>query len=455
MAHIFISYAREDEEWARRLAEALETRGWSVFWDRHIPSGRRFAEVIREQIELANCVVALWSAAAIVSDWVLDESAEARQQEKLLPVLIERVQPPIGFRQLHAVNLTGWEGDGSHAGFQRLVKDVERHVSGSTDAVAPGRGFSAGPERNLFPRSFGRWRWGYWAIALLCIMAAAWAVSKRFILPAGRDQKNSASGRPVPSDGNTSTGQQNGADITKGLRGATVAVESAPNAVKPTVNTAGEVRSNPRDNQKYVWIPPGRFRMGCSPTEHDDCKNYPKEKPAHMVRITRGFWMGRTEVTQAAYQRRIGKNPSNEKAKDRPVERVTWFDAQHYCEVVGGRLPTEAEWEYAARAGSTRQFYSEMDGIVWHAGASEKKPNRWGFALGNLLEWVSDWYDEEYYKSLPSLSIDPHGPPKGTERSVRGGVWSDGDIRLPGRLGFRPERDFIDVGFRCAIDTFP
>jgi formylglycine-generating enzyme required for sulfatase activity len=459
MAEIFVSYAREDEEWARRLAEGLEARGWSVFWDRHIPSGRRFAEVIREQIESANCVVVLWSAASIVSDWVLDEAAEARQQKKLLPALIERVQPPIGFRQVHAVNLTGWEGDGSHAGFERLVKDIARYVTGST-ASAPTRQFLVARERNSSPGSMGRWRWGYWAIALLCIVAAWWFVSKRFVLP-GQDQKNSVNGNPATSNVNASGGQQNGAGTMKDLRGATAAVASAPSAPK-----AGEVRSNTRDDQKYVWIPPGQFRMGCSPTGDYYCTNYDDEKPAHAVRITSGIWMGQTEVTQAAYKKLIGKNPSYAEAEDRPVEGVTWFDAQHYCKLVGGRLPTEAEWEYAARAGSTGQFYGMVDGIAWHAGnsgdqthgAGEKKPNRWDLydTLGNVWEWVWDWYDEEYYKSLPSPAIDPRGPAKGTERGVRGGAfdYAQGDNRLPHRRGLGPRRHFSNVGFRCAIDAF-
>jgi formylglycine-generating enzyme required for sulfatase activity len=209
----------------------------------------------------------------------------------------------------------------------------------------PGQFLAAG-ERNSSPGSMGRWRWGYRAIALLCIVAAWWFVSKRFVLP-GQDQKNSVNRNPATSNVNASGGQQNGAGTMKDLRGATAAVASAPSAPK-----AGEVRSNTRDDQKYVWIPPGQFRMGCSPTEDYDCTNYDDEKPAHAV----------TEVTQAAYKKLIGKNPSYAEAEDRPVEGVTWFDAQHYCKLVGGRLPTEAEWDMPRALGAP-------DSSTWWTGS--------------------------------------------------------------------------------------
>src|SRR5262249_28360602 len=107
MADIFISYAREDTETAQRLAVALEKRGWSVFWDRRIQAGRRFADVIAAQLSAANCVIALWSKAANASDWVLDEAEEARRRNTLAPALIELVDPPMGFRRIHAADLIG------------------------------------------------------------------------------------------------------------------------------------------------------------------------------------------------------------------------------------------------------------------------------------------------------------------------------------------------------------
>jgi TIR domain len=124
MADIFISYAREDIEAAQRLAMALEQQGWSVFWDRRIPAGRRFADIIAEQLAAARCVIALWSRAALASDWVLDEAEEARNRNVLAPAFIERVDPPMGFRRIHAADLVGWQGQPAHGGFQRLIEDI-------------------------------------------------------------------------------------------------------------------------------------------------------------------------------------------------------------------------------------------------------------------------------------------------------------------------------------------
>ncbi len=103
--------------------------------------------------------------------------------------------------------------------------------------------------------------------------------------------------------------------------------------------TLVKVKVNPRDDLRYVWIPPVKFMMGCSPSD-SECYD---DEPAHEVSISRGFWMGQTAVTQAAYKAVMGKNPSHFKGDDLPVDSVRWEEAKSYCEAVGMRLPTEAE----------------------------------------------------------------------------------------------------------------
>lgn len=120
MADIFVSYAREDRSVAADLAKALEQCGWSVWWDRIIPPGKTFDDVIVEELGAARCVIVLWSKAAVASPWVRDEAQEAANHRKLVPATLEGVEPPMGFRRIQAADLDGWRGNTDHPGWQDL-----------------------------------------------------------------------------------------------------------------------------------------------------------------------------------------------------------------------------------------------------------------------------------------------------------------------------------------------
>jgi len=265
--------------------------------------------------------------------------------------------------------------------------------------------------------------------------------------------------------------------------------------------TPGTVKANPKDGLKYVWIPPGTFMMGCSPGDNE-CRN--AELPPHEVTITKGFWMGQTEVTVGAYKRFAGATgrqmppepvlvngrPLNPRWGDEamPVVDVTWDDAQAYCSWAGGRLPTEAEWEYAARAGSTGARYGNLDEIAWYVENSgrqrldserilredqnnylkrinengnnmhdvgQKRPNGFGLydMLGNVWEWVGDGYGQNYYPSSPSQ--DSSGPAFQV-RVLRGGSWdgNPGSVRVSSRFRVSSGLRIFSFGFRCAGEVF-
>jgi formylglycine-generating enzyme required for sulfatase activity len=262
----------------------------------------------------------------------------------------------------------------------------------------------------------------------------------------------------------------------------------------------------------YRWIPAGTFRMGCSERPVDPQCDKAVEFPTHAVTISKGFWMGETEVTVAAYEKYrdaskvAGKTVAPVPTSDTtgrklnatgdpqlPVMGVTWDEAQAYCGWAGGGgaklgLPSEAEWEYAARAGSRASRYRDLNTIAWYGDNSGKpinstaiwaevrqddtkyadrvyangngphrvaslKENEWNLwdMLGNAWEWTADWYDADYYKNSPAT--DPKGPTEAKQyRVLRGGSWYNFPEIV--RVSYRKRNDPSDrvgnFGFRCA-----
>jgi TIR domain len=128
MSDIFISYSSKDRPWVERFAKTLETHGWSVWWDRNIPTGGSFNAVIRQELSAAKCAIVVWSEQSVNSEWVQAEAAEAKKQDKYLPIKINESEIPLGFTQRTYQSLVGWEAGVEHAGFSQLLKDVERLV---------------------------------------------------------------------------------------------------------------------------------------------------------------------------------------------------------------------------------------------------------------------------------------------------------------------------------------
>ncbi|GHT84971.1 hypothetical protein AGMMS49960_02070 [Betaproteobacteria bacterium] len=221
---------------------------------------------------------------------------------------------------------------------------------------------------------------------------------------------------------------------------------------------------------EFILIPAGSFIMGADENDKDADDD---ETPQHRVSINQTFYLGKYPVTQGEWEAVMGSNPSKFKGRSNPVEQVSWNDVQTFIQRLNTkegtnkyRLPTEAEWEYAARAG-TKSTYSlgddkgELGVYAWYDGNSgdqthpvgQKKPNPWGLydMHGNVYEWVNDWYDVSYYSRSPST--DPAGPSSGQYRVLRGGSWYSLDWLL--RSAFRgnnsPELRFLNVGFRLAL----
>lgn len=250
-------------------------------------------------------------------------------------------------------------------------------------------------------------------------------------------------------------------------------------------------------SHRLRWIPPGRFTMGSPEGERG---RHEREGPQHQVTISEGFWIGETPCTQDLWEIVMGSNPSEFVSPDRPVDSVSWHESSRFLEkldrVSGAssfRLPTEAEWEYACRAGTKTSIYAGeleilgpnnaplLDKYAWYGGNSgvefdlkegwdssrweekqhehklagtrkvkAKNPNLWGLCdiLGNLWEWCSDWMAE--YPN--ELLVDPKGPSRGTLRVLRGGSWSSdaGLVRAAARVASVPVSRDASCGFRLV-----
>ena len=268
----------------------------------------------------------------------------------------------------------------------------------------------------------------------------------------------------------------------------TTVLEFAPD---PAVVTNGALRKaiaatglpwRVRDNGTQIemlLVPPGTFNMGCSPSNQFSCNS--NENPVHAVTLTNAFYIGRYEVTQAQWTARMGSNPSwfqgasaqvpAAQVPNRPIEEVSWNMILGFLSATGLRLPTEAEWEYAYRAGTTTAFHSmpgfpngtnddnQAENIAWFGSnsASQTRPvggkaaNALGLhdMSGNVWEWVNDWYSGTYYASSPSTN--PPGPATGADRVLRGGSWFNVTLlRSSYRGSFAPGDTFGNFGFRVA-----
>jgi formylglycine-generating enzyme required for sulfatase activity len=226
---------------------------------------------------------------------------------------------------------------------------------------------------------------------------------------------------------------------------------------------------SPGVKMTFCWCPPGDFLMGSPATEKG---RYDDENQVR-VTISKGFWMGKTEVTQAQWLAVMGSNPSDSKGTNLPVESVSWNDAQKFLQKIDPvlaaadgwktMLPTEAQWEYAARAGESWLYSGsdKPDEVAWYGDNNDKtnsvgmkKANAWGLhdMSGNVFEWCADWYDEKL-----SGGTDPRGASSGPLRVCRGGSWGSYAIgsRVANRNYYYPTLTDFNIGFRVLRSSAP
>jgi formylglycine-generating enzyme required for sulfatase activity len=478
---VFISYARNDVDWVRPLAAELERRGWRVFWDQRIPTGKSWRSHISTRLESARCVIVVWSEHALKSKFVLQEADTGLERDVLLPVLRQPVRPPLGFREVHAANLVEWRPGETSPEFETFIADLRELLAAPPPAEFVPASIEPPSDQKLDHI----------------------AAERAALSPLAEDLKSASSNsRTLPTLGQSGPAAEAGNTIT-----------AASPIVRPTLISSGQVFRDVDEPwcPEIVVIPAGKFTMG-SPTggwfSSGEEERFDNEGPQHEVRIARAFAIGRYTVTRGqfanflaatkhdmsggAYGRtgvtwelradRDWRSPGFAQTDAHPVVCVSWLDAQAYvgwlAERTGQhyRLPTEAEWEYAARAGTVTPFWTgatispaqaNYNGNLTYAGGPKGVYRQGTVAVndhsfpanpfglhhmhGNVREWVQDCYVDSY-RGAPldgHLSVERDIP---GVRVVRGGSWDESPGYLRSAIRFRYARGgrINDTGFRVA-----
>ncbi len=455
---IFVSYANQDAAFARRLADDLHRNGFDVWMaPESIEPGEKWVDAIERGLETSGIFVLVITPHAANSKWVRDESnyAIAQQNEGKMRFftlyVAEATLPPMWSVRQHIP----FRGDYDE-GLRQLLAALrpERftaRLATPTLRTPPTSAMEPSARKSL-----------YWALGIVALLAAALLVWQWMANSRGVEYRNEVAGaiRPI---------ERGGVDV------------------------------------EQVFVPAGSFMMGSEAGASD-------EQPVHEVTLD-AFWIDRTEVTNAQFELFVSETGFQTTAEQEgggyiytnngwsytegadwrhpqgpssnlnglgqhPVVLVSWDDATAFCAWAGGRLPSEAEWEYAARGpdslvypwgdvfDGTRLNYCDRncpfdwadqavdDGYEFTAPAETYSSGAsWIGALdmtGNVWEWVNDWYESGYYGKSPD--VNPSGPASGEHKVLRGGAWSDyyDDARASYRIDFRPVDRLNFVGFRCA-----
>jgi formylglycine-generating enzyme required for sulfatase activity len=439
---IFISYASEDAAIADRIRTGLEQAGVTCWIaPRDIKPGTSFPAAITAAIRDCSAQVLLLTAQANTSRHVLSEVELAFNAGKpILAVLVGKVTPSPDLQ--YFISTSHWfDADVSFDDddLAKLKTDLEKLLAGERVRVEATRGRQRRRAAGMA---------GVAAVAMIALAV--------YLM---RPSSEAPSGAPSPQP--TATPPPSEPVPAPAMPASSPAAPTSTPAAPTSTPAAPAVRTkvNAADGQTYVWIPPGSFAMGCSSGD-GDCQ--PDEMPVHTVRIRRGFWLARTEVTNAQYDKRVKASPRAEGATGSdPAVGMEWSQAKAYCAAIGGRLPTEAEWEYAARAGSRERYYDTLSEVAWFENNSgdrshpvgQKSPNAYGLhdMLGNVYEWVLDRYYNQYDDTTDGVE-EPLAP--NASAVARGGAWHSEakDVRVSNRFGVPKDYADANVGMRCALN---
>ena len=425
--HIFISYAREDRDRVATLTQLFEAEGWSVWWDRdNLSAGLSLSEAIGTAIDEACCVLVCWSKASEKSRWVIDEATEGLDQRKLLPVLLDEVKPPLGFRNIHAINFIEWNNQDSHEAYQRLKTEIsQNNPQRSSDRTSQNFESTINESTITLPDE----------VDLLLKQLEDSSISPKQGLKFG--DRLAELGDPRAGVGLNEQGlpdidwvQIPGGDFLYGENKELRQIETFYIARYPVTNV-----------QFQAFIEDGVY-------DDDD------------------LW-----VELPKWKRKPGK--STWRQLNRPCTFVNWYEAIAYCRWFGDRfgycvqLPTEHQWERAVRGTDGRNYpwgnesgsgLANVDEIFDNSGFNNlQQPSTVGLynmgaspegvldLSGNIGEW--GWYENETPEDVTTTAK--------VRRVVRGGSWRGSltNTRASIRLGFFPDKRFGTIGFRVVCSS--
>jgi len=430
VSDIFLSYDSRDLEQIKPLAAALSAQGWTVFYDRTTPPGKTWRQFIGKEIDECHCMIVAWSNYSLSSHWVCEEADDGLKRQILVPLFLEQVTPPWGFRSIQAADIVDWQGDKNAPGFLALCRTITELIG--TKSVSP-------------------------------IPPSTMSGSTNQLIENHRTSETTDEG-----------------EIAKNSKPAA----NSGSPINPPVSqsTAPKSKGSIKSSQTFiepemVIIPTGSFQMGSGKSND--------EQPIHQVTINKPFALGKYPVTFDEYDNFAGAT-NRSKPDDngwgrgkRPVINVNWDDANAYAQWLSKqtcklyRLPSEAEWEYAARAGTTGDYYwstqEKAEDFAWFSSGllsalfsgkthpvGEKKPNAFGLydMAGNVWEWMQDCWHDNYQKAPADGSAWREGNEgECSQRVLRGGSWGTGPGDL--RSATRVRGDAVTrngIGFRLAQD---
>lgn len=485
---IFLSYSRKDKEFARKIANDLDKAGHDIWWDiRDIEGGDRWAKEIQDGIKESEILAIILSPNAIASEWVEKEFIFASKRGmKIVPLLYEHCELPIWLLNLQYIDIIR---ENYALNFHQILESFEKHGRRRGDIK---------PEITPVGKRIIRISPHWFLLAIIALLVILVGVLLRPLPFSLFAPTNTATLKPTetntstvtmtvtstpipPTETETPTPSPTDVDKETAVPSST-STPSPPPSGTPTEEGLAPLITD-TSGTEMLLVASGSFLMGSDSGNSD-------EKPAHIINLA-DYYIDKYEVTNADYKTCVNefacKLPKttvfyiSSQYRNHPVVFVSWESAVEFCEWRDARLPTEAEWEKAARGtdGYNYPWGNIFDGNALNycdmacenTWADKGSRDRYtmtapigtypeGQSLygifdmsGNATEWVADWYDRNYYNESPLLN--PLGSESGIYRVLRGGSWYDRktDVRTFQRSFLRPEVAYNYTGFRCAASV--